>query len=53
MAPLSPSAVQELLEDYKDALVKLEHVSEILRKVGPPWQASRDALNELSRALCE
>ena len=51
MAPLSPSAVQELLDDYKDALTKLERVSEVLRKLGPPWQVSRDALNELSRAL--
>lgn len=51
MAPLSPSAVQELLDDYQSALTKLERVSEVLRKLSPPWQASRDALNELSRAL--
>ncbi len=51
MAPLSPSALQELLDDDQDALAKLERVSEVLRRLGPPWQASRDALNELSRAL--
>lgn len=50
MAPLSSSAVQELLDDYQDALATLERVAEVLRKLGPPWQASRDALNELSRA---
>ena len=51
MAPLSPSAVQELLDDYQAALARLERVGEVLQRLGPPWQASRDALNELSRAL--
>jgi hypothetical protein len=51
IAALSPSTMQELLDDYQDALARLERVGEVLRKLGPPWQASRDALNELSRAL--
>ena len=51
MAPLGANVIQELLTEYQDALSRLEHIADVLRRLGPSWQASRDALNELTRLL--
>ena len=53
MAPLAPALVRELIDDYEHALARLEQVADVLRRLGPSWRATRDALNELSRLLDE
>jgi hypothetical protein len=51
MAPLAQSEVLGVLDDYEMALRQLESIADVLRRLGPSWQASRNALNELTRAL--
>ena len=51
MAPLAQSVVMDVLDDYETALRQLDTVADVLRRLGPSWQASRNALNELTRVL--
>jgi hypothetical protein len=43
--------VRDVLDDYHDALARLEKVAGVLRRLGPPWQGVTRRLNELTRAL--
>jgi hypothetical protein len=51
MAPLSPTAVNQLLEEMQRLLVERQRVSAIVANLPPTIGALRESLNELHRML--
>jgi len=51
MAPLSPPAVNQLLEELRLLLVERERVSAIVANLPPTMGSLRESLNELHRML--
>jgi hypothetical protein len=51
MAPLSQSAVNQLLEELRLLLVERERVSAIVANLPPTMGSLRESLNELHRML--
>jgi hypothetical protein len=51
MAPLSPTAVNQLLEEMQHLLVERQRLSAIVTNLPPTMGSLRDALNELHRVL--
>jgi predicted component of type VI protein secretion system len=51
MAPLSPGAVAQLLEEMHRLLVEREKITAIVGDLPPTMGSLRDSLNELHRVL--
>jgi hypothetical protein len=51
MAPLSPTAVNQLLEEMQRLLVERQRVSAIVANLPPTIGALRESLNELHKML--
>jgi len=51
MAPLSPSAVNQLLEEMRVLLVERQQIGAIVANLPPTMGSLRDSLNELHRVL--
>ena len=51
MAPLSPPAVNQLLEEMQQLLVERERIGAIVADLPPTMGSLRESLNELHRML--
>ncbi len=51
MAPLSPPAVNQLLEEMRLLLVERERITAIVANLPPTMGSLRDSLNELHRLM--
>ena len=51
MAPLSPSAVAQLLEEMRQLLVERQQIGAIVANLPPTMGSLRDSLNELHRVV--